>query len=102
LREKAFFEFEERNIEFHTIIAQETRNPLLAFTIESEIDLLFTLKSKIIVPEIDYLRQALVGHHKILKYLKIRDAEKAEAQMSKHIKDLERYLVSRGINIEEV
>jgi len=100
--ERAFFEFEEKNIEFHTIIAQAAGNPLLAFTIESEIGLLYALKKNIISPEVSYFRKALAGHRQIMKCIKIGDAEKAEAQMGKHIKDLERYLVKRGIDIKEV
>jgi GntR family transcriptional repressor for pyruvate dehydrogenase complex len=102
LTERTFIEFEERNIEFHTIIAQASGNPLLAFAIESEIGLLFPLKKDVLAFEIGYLRQALTGHRNIVKYLKIKDAVKAQTQMSKHITLLETYLLSKGINIEGV
>jgi len=97
---KEFLDFDEKNVIFHTIIAGATRNPLLAITIESEMDLLFKFKKGILTPDIEYCSGALIGHRNILKHLKRRDAEKAEMEMKKHIEQLETYLVRKGINIE--
>ncbi len=97
---KDFSDFDEKNTIFHTIIAEATRNPLLAITIESEMDLLFKFKKGILTPGIEYCSDSLKSHRNILKHLKRRDAEKAEMEMKKHIGQLETYLMSKGINIE--
>ena len=102
-----FAEIDKKNIEFHSIIAQATKNPLLVITIEWETNLLFFLKETIrkddiLAPDIDYCFEAIEGHRRIVEGLKKGDAKMAEKAMREHIKQLEHFLVSKGISIEQV
>jgi GntR family transcriptional repressor for pyruvate dehydrogenase complex len=91
---------EKKNVEFHTLIAKATQNPLLTFTIESEMDLLFGLKKSILKPDIQHSEQGIKEHRNILKQLKIGNAKEAEEAMARHIRNLEKYLLHKGFKIE--
>ena len=60
------------------------------------------MKGSIMAPDMDYSFEGIKGHRRIVEGLKNGDAEMAEKAMREHIRQLEHYLVSKGINIEQV
>jgi GntR family transcriptional regulator, transcriptional repressor for pyruvate dehydrogenase complex len=89
--EKDFFDIEEKNVEFHRLIAEATHNPVLAFTIDYVCDFLFFYKKKTLIPDIELSKRTIDDHVTILTQLKTGNADDAEKEMSMHLKRLEEY-----------
>jgi GntR family transcriptional repressor for pyruvate dehydrogenase complex len=82
--EKEFFDLDEKCIDFHKIIADSARNPILSLTIEYVFDFLSEYESKMLIPDINYSTDTVKDHRNILELLKEGDAEKCEKEMIKH------------------
>jgi DNA-binding FadR family transcriptional regulator len=77
-----------KNIEFHSLLAESTRNSVLTLTLKTLLDVLQEMSSEIVddSPENVKIASQTVGHHKkILEALKARDPEKVFTLMRKHI-----------------
>ncbi len=89
--EKDFFDIEEKNVEFHRLIAEATHNPVLAFTIDYVCDFLFFYKKKTLIPNIEFSKRTVDEHSKIIVQLKIGNADGAEKEMVMHLKNVEKH-----------
>jgi GntR family transcriptional repressor for pyruvate dehydrogenase complex len=77
-----------KNIEFHSLIAESTRNSVLTLTVKTLLDVLQEMSSEIVddSPEkVDIASQTVGYHKKILEALKTRDPEKVFTLMRTHI-----------------
>jgi GntR family transcriptional repressor for pyruvate dehydrogenase complex len=77
-----------KNIEFHSLLAESTRNSVLTLMVKTLLDVLQEMSSEIVddSPEnVDIAAQTVRHHKKILEALKEKDAEKVFALMRKHI-----------------
>ena len=77
-----------KNIEFHSLLAESTRNSVLTLTLKTLLDVLEEMSSEIVddSPEnVDIASQTVRYHKKILEALKARDPEKVFTLMRKHI-----------------
>jgi GntR family transcriptional repressor for pyruvate dehydrogenase complex len=77
-----------KNIEFHSIIAESTRNSVLSLTVKTLLDVLQEMSSELVDDSPKHLEiasETIKHHKKILEALKSRDAEKVFALMRKHI-----------------
>ena len=99
--EKEFFAIEEKNAEFHTLIAEASRNPLIALTVDCDMDLLLALKRRILTPDIQFSVQSVKGHRRIVNHIKSGDREKGQREMARHIGGLTKYLARKGVRIED-
>ncbi len=93
--EKDFFDIEERNVEFHRLIAEATHNPVLSLTVDYVEDFLLSFKKSTLKPDIEFSRKAMEAHREILNCLKKGDGQTAEQKMLKHCIATEEYLISK-------
>lgn len=84
-------ERKQRNIEFHRLIAEATKNPVLTLTIDYVMDFLFNFKIKNLVYSPDFALSTIQGHWDILAMLKARDANGAEKAMICHLQKVEEF-----------
>jgi GntR family transcriptional regulator, transcriptional repressor for pyruvate dehydrogenase complex len=82
-------ERKQKNIEFHRLIAEATKNPVLALTIDYVMDFLFDFKIKNLIYNPDFAMSTIQGHWDILAMLKARDADGAEKAMIRHLRMVE-------------
>lgn len=77
-----------KNIEFHSLLAESTRNSVLTLTVKTLLDVLQEMSSEIVddsPQNVEIASQTVRHHKKILEALKEKDAEKVFALMRKHI-----------------
>lgn len=93
--EEDFFDIEERNVEFHRLIAKATHNPILTLTVDYMMDFLFSYKKRSLVPDISFSNDSVREHRIIYNALRRGNAQDAEQYMLKHIVAVENYLLSK-------
>jgi GntR family transcriptional repressor for pyruvate dehydrogenase complex len=77
-----------KNIEFHALLAESSRNSVLTLTMKTLLDVLQEMSSEIVddSPEnVEIASQTVRTHKKILQALRNKDAEEVFALMRKHI-----------------
>jgi GntR family transcriptional repressor for pyruvate dehydrogenase complex len=77
-----------RNIQFHSLLAESTRNSVLTLTVKTLLDVLQEMSSEIVddsPKNVKIASQTVRYHKKILGALKARDTEKVFTLMRKHI-----------------
>jgi GntR family transcriptional repressor for pyruvate dehydrogenase complex len=77
-----------KNIEFHSLLAESTRNSVLTLTVKTLLDVLQEMSSEIVddsPQNVEIASQTVRHHKKILEALKEKDAEKVFALMRNHI-----------------
>jgi GntR family transcriptional repressor for pyruvate dehydrogenase complex len=84
--------FREREIAFHLIIANATRNPLLIFLLDFVENLLLDAKA-ILGPGRDFSMKVLKAHESIYKALAARDANGAKTAIVQDIKEVQKALL---------
>jgi len=92
-----FFDLDEKNVDFHRILANSTHNPVLSLTVDYVFDFLSQTEKELMVPDMKFSIETVKEHRNILELLKQNDGEKCEKEMIEHLKDLDQYLE----NIEE-
>ena len=100
LSEKDFLDMQEKKIEFHRLIAEATRNPVLTLTVDYVMDLLqmdFLLKFKkaTLIPDIAFSAEVVADHRNIFERVKEGDAPGAKREMLSHVERVDRYLISQ-------
>jgi len=98
--EKTFFDIEERNVEYHRLIAEATHNPVLTLTVDYVEDFLLSFKKSTLIPDIKFSTENIENHRKIYNCIKNGDAQAAERDMLEHCRFVEDYLVSKERNEE--
>ena len=81
-----------KNIEFHSLLAESTRNAVLALTMKTVLDVLKDMSSGIVdnsPKNIEIASHTVRHHRKILKALKEKDAQKVYELMQKHIHQIQ-------------
>ena len=81
-----------KNIEFHSLLAESTRNSVLTLTVKTLLDVLQEMSSEIVddsPPSVEIASHTVKHHKKILEALKRRDAEKVFALLRKHILEIQ-------------
>jgi DNA-binding FadR family transcriptional regulator len=98
LSEKEFFELDQRNNDFHRMIAESTHNPILSLTIDYIMDFIPECETKLLILDVDYCVQNIKDHRDILEGIKDRDEEECEKRMLHHLERLAEYLanIKRG------
>jgi len=92
---EAYVPFESRRIEieFHRIIAGITGNPILIFILDFIENLLIDTKD-ILQPGKEFSARVQRAHKRIYKALLDRDAKRARSEMVKHVREVERDLLT--------
>jgi GntR family transcriptional regulator, transcriptional repressor for pyruvate dehydrogenase complex len=90
--EKDFFAIEERNVEFHRMLADVTHNPILALTIDYVEDFLLSFKKMHLAPDKKFTTKTIEDHRIIYLAMKNGDAETAEKELCRHIDSVGIYL----------
>jgi GntR family transcriptional repressor for pyruvate dehydrogenase complex len=98
LSEKEFFELDQRNNDFHRMIAESTHNPILSLTVDYIMDFIPECETKLLILDVDYCVQNIKDHRDILEGIKDRDEEECEKKMLYHLERLAEYLanIKRG------
>jgi GntR family transcriptional regulator, transcriptional repressor for pyruvate dehydrogenase complex len=86
-------ESRKNEIEFHRIIAGVTGNPILMFILDFVENLLIDAK-EILQPSEEFSRKVLNAHKRIYKALIERNVKKARSEMVRHVREVEKDLVS--------
>ena len=94
LSEKEFFELDQRNNDFHRMIAESTHNPILSLTIDYIMDFIPECETKLLILDVDYCVQNIKDHRDILEGIKDRDEEECEKRMLHHLERLAEYLAN--------
>ena len=92
LSEKEFFDIEERNVEFHRLVAEATHNPILVLTVDYVEDFLWSFKKANLSLNYDFARDGIISHRKMYDNIKNGDGEAAEKEMLAHVIWVEDYL----------
>jgi DNA-binding FadR family transcriptional regulator len=90
-----------KNIEFHSILAESTRNAVLALTMKTMLDVLKDMSSEIVdnsPKNIGIASQTVRHHQKILKALKEKDTQKVYKLMRNHIRQIQGSLQETKVN----
>lgn len=95
--EAEFFEIEEKNVEFHRLIADAAHNPVLTLTVDYLMDFLFTYKKNTLEPDLKFSKRTIRDHRRILTCVKQGDAQEAARRMDRHLSNLQRYFGMRGV-----
>jgi GntR family transcriptional regulator, transcriptional repressor for pyruvate dehydrogenase complex len=95
LSSRDFFDIEDRQTEFHRLIAEATHNPLLSLNVDYTMDFLAGFEKAALKPDVQYSIDSLKDHEEILEDLRKRDAKAAEAHMLRHICLVGDYLTSK-------
>jgi GntR family transcriptional repressor for pyruvate dehydrogenase complex len=90
-------ERKQKNIEFHLLIAEATKNPVLALMVDLFMDVLFESKIKAFRPDPRFTSDTIGDHRRILTRLKARNGELAQREMILHLERIERYFVQNRI-----
>jgi GntR family transcriptional repressor for pyruvate dehydrogenase complex len=93
IKNDAAFESRKDEIEFHRIIASITGNPILMFILDFVENLLIDTKG-ILKPGKEFSNKVLRAHKRIYNGLLQRDVKKVREEMVRHIREVERDLVS--------
>lgn len=78
-------------IEFHTLIADQTDNPILVLILDFVETLLDDFK-KILQPDTDFMNAVLTSHETIYDAIARRDGDAASTEMLKHVLEVDEYL----------
>ena len=92
---RVFFDIEERNVEFHRLLAEATHNPIIALTVDNMMDFVISFKRSTLVQDIDFSRATVTDHRVLLNDLKKHDSESARQHMIEHLKLVDNYLMSK-------
>ena len=98
INEKNFFDVDEKNVDFHRLLAVSSNNPVLSLTLDYVFDFLVQTERELMIPDVKFSIDTVKEHRSILEFLKQKDGEKCEREMIEHLKDLDQYLE----NIEEL
>jgi GntR family transcriptional repressor for pyruvate dehydrogenase complex len=93
IKNDAAFESRKDEIEFHRIIASITGNPILMFILDFVENLLIDMKG-ILKPGKEFSNKVLRAHKRIYNGLLQRDVKKVREEMVRHIREVERDLLS--------
>ncbi len=93
LRHDTPIESRKNEIEFHRIIGSVTGNPILMFILDFVEDLLIDTK-EILQPGKDFSKRVLNAHKRIYKALLEKNSKKVKQEMVKHIREVERDLMT--------
>jgi len=86
-------ESRKSEIEFHRTIGSVTGNPILIFILDFVENLLIDTK-EILKPSKEFSKKVLNAHKRIYKALMERNVENARAEMIKHVRKVEKDLLS--------
>ena len=81
-----------KHMEFHRLLARMTGNPVMVLVMDGVLDVLAHFIAKIGEQDNPYV---LPSRRRMLKHLQARDAEAAVAEMTSHLKRLQRKYLSR-------
>jgi GntR family transcriptional repressor for pyruvate dehydrogenase complex len=95
LTEEQFFDIEKRNVEFHRLMAEATKNPALILTVDYVMDFLFELKHRILTADFNLTLGTINEHRNILSCVKDRDIDGAEKRMIVHLERLQQCIGAR-------
>lgn len=79
------------NLEFHRLVCNITKNPVVIFALNSVIDV---LEENVLKTELDrdFIRDEIIAHETILEKIRSREREQAHDEMRKHIKRVHKKL----------
>lgn len=80
------------HLEFHRMLARMTGNPIMVIVMNGVLDVLAHFIGKIGQQDNPYV---MPSRHRFLKHFRARDADKAVAEMTMHLKRLQRTYLSR-------
>jgi len=92
LSKKDFWYVEERNVEFHRLLAEGTHNPVIALTMDYVLDIVFNFKKNMLQPETRFCIETTEAHRHILTLLRSNEPGKARTAMIDHLREVEGYL----------
>jgi GntR family transcriptional regulator, transcriptional repressor for pyruvate dehydrogenase complex len=95
---RVFFDIEERNVEFHRLLAEATHNPIIALTVDYMMDFLISFKKATLVQDIEFSRVTVEEHQALLDDLKRHDPVSARKHMVQHLKLVDNYLINQEKN----
>ena len=90
--EKDFLAIEERNVEFHRMLAEATHNSILALTVDYVEDFLLSFKKLHLVPDVKFSMETIGDHRRIYNALQQGDAQVAEDELRHHLESVGYYL----------
>ena len=92
LSKKDFWYVEERNVEFHRLLAEATHNPAIALTMDYMLDIVLNFKRNMLQPETRFCIETTEAHRRILTLLRSKQPGRARAAMIDHLTEVETYL----------
>lgn len=95
--ERVVDERKQKNIEFHLLIAEATKNPVLTLMVDLFMDFLFESKIKTFRPDPRFTSETINDHRRILTRLMERNGKQAEKEMIVHLERIERYFTENKI-----
>jgi GntR family transcriptional repressor for pyruvate dehydrogenase complex len=93
LKNNVPIESRKNEIEYHRIIGSVCGNPILMFILDFVENLLIDTK-EILQPGREFSQRVLNAHKRIYKALSERDPKKAREEMVKHVREVEKDLIS--------
>ena len=103
LKNNVPIESRKNEIEYHRIIGSVSRNPILMFILDF-VENLFIDTKEILQPGKEFSKKVLGAHKRIYKALSERDPKKAREEMIKHVREVEKDLMTlqKERNIKEL
>ena len=99
LDQDALQEIAGNEIQFHRIIAENTRNPILVLILDFVENLLEDFK-KVLKPNRNFSESVLQAHERIYAAIENKDRQKASKEMARHVREVERHLSKLEENVD--
>ena len=87
-----------KNLDFHRLIAQATRNPVFALTIDYLMDFIHEFRKSVFTPNRNHWQRVIHEHRAIVTAMENGDAAGAEAEMTAHVKYIDIYQEDESID----
>jgi DNA-binding FadR family transcriptional regulator len=92
LSRKDFWYVEERNVEFHRLLAEATHNPVIALTMDYVLDIVLNFKKNTLQVDTRFCIETTEAHRDILTLVRSDQPGKAKAAMIEHLSEVDSYL----------
>jgi GntR family transcriptional regulator, transcriptional repressor for pyruvate dehydrogenase complex len=106
LTDADFLDLDQKNVDFHRLLAKVPGNPVLSLTVDYVFAFLYDCEKEVLAPDAKFIMDNTRDHRIILDHLKLREWDQAERTMVEHLKTVNKTLAAMGerrrLNVSEV
>lgn len=96
LSDADFFDLDQKNVDFHRLLAKVPGNPILSLTVDYVFAFLYDCEKEVLAPDAKFIIENTRDHRVILDHLKRREWDDAEQTMVRHLTTVNKTLAAMG------